>query len=181
MWRPDCQAGAVVNAGFDAVRGMKAVAGAVSDGVHMATSLGGFLPLILVGLLIWFLLKLFSTGKSAGVAVVNGYTGGALTRATSVKETVAKRAHEKGRSIRVAREGGRGPQVQAHTGQTAIIKRANDASGKPKTVTVCAGDPGSAQSLLQQRMGGARWSLSGSKPCPHQKASGKDFTFTRRK
>lgn len=164
---------------------MKVTGHAVAATAHgvstVAGSLGRFLPLLLIAGLIWLLMKLGGTVRSAGVAVADGYTGGAASRTKDAKGAVVHRAHNKGKRMRATREVVKGPQVQAHTGAgVEIISRANDQLGRPKRVTVCAPGPGDAQSALQARMGGrGKWAPAGSRPCRCKAAGHKDYLFVR--
>lgn len=173
----------VIGAGQDAVRGMQTVGKAAHftfrAGADLAEAMGKFFPLLLLGGLIFLLVKLLSISKVAAIGVADGFTGGGASKASNVKSTVAARARQHGRQARVTRETKRGPLPKpGHSGAgVQVIARTNRADGRPSRVVVCAPGPGEAQAAIAQRFSGTVWRPSSVRLCT---AGGQqhDYTYT---
>lgn len=206
VWRADCQAKAVIDAGRGAWRAANTTydvaTTAASGGGKVIGALGVIFPLLLlVGIVILFG-KLLSAGRSVAVGVADGATGGQVSRVRdSLAEAnpVVRRRTSKGTTKRSSNRGGagrslgadlgqrtrqrrevaRGPQPTFHSGKgTEVIRRQDDQLGRPRVVEVCAADPGAAATVLGVRMQGHQWRAGAAKRCDLNKAH-RHFTFQR--
>lgn len=195
LWRPDCAASSVVGGVVHTADNVVAIGRTVAGGVSTAASvvgaaahgvgqiaghLGGLLPLLLIVGITILIFKIVGVTRQVGVAVADGYSGGAASKATNVKEAAVAKARDKGQDVRRSRESSKGPQVSTHTGGgTEIVERYNDPLGRPARLVVCAASPGDASAALTARMHGHSMTPTGSKPCDLKAAGHRHFTFKR--
>lgn len=197
----------MVSGVVDSVEGVAAVArgSASAAGVAAKTAgaMGAFLPILIIGGLIFLAVKLLSVGSAVAAGVGDAYTGGAVTRVSdsvkprrrsssrpaAVRSGAPRRSstnrparqigQQAGAHVRRQRNVAKGPQPTFHDGRRPqVCFRRDDKAGAPVEVTVCAGDPGSAAMMLGARMNGHTWRAGGVKACDLNKAH-HHFTFRR--
>lgn len=193
LWQPQCVAQDAVGGAVDLANGARKaydvgativsgtgrVLGAANDLTSPVGGLLGAIPMILLVLIGWVLWRLLAGGvrtvKTAGPAVVQGYTG---VDVAEIKQRPAKSGERYGRQLRARRDARHG--LGTHTGQTTtVVDRQDDTHGRPNRVVVCAAGPGEAQTALASRLAGHQWRPTGSKPCDLNRTQ-RHFAYTRK-